>query len=46
MFGDLFGNVEQQQEELQKKLATIEVTGDAGRFIISSHYSNLRKSSR
>ncbi len=30
MFGDLFGNVEQQQQELQKKLATIEVTGDAG----------------
>ncbi len=30
MFGDLFGNVEQQQQELQKKLATIEITGDAG----------------
>ena len=30
MFGDLFGNIEQQQEELQKKLATIEVAGDAG----------------
>ena len=30
MFGDLFGNVEQQQEELQKKLATIEINGDAG----------------
>jgi len=30
MFGDLFGNVEQQQEALQKKLATIEITGDAG----------------
>jgi len=30
MFGDLFGNVEQQQQELQKKLATIEINGDAG----------------
>ena len=30
MFGDLFGNVEKQQEELQKKLATVEINGKAG----------------
>ncbi len=30
MFGDLFGNVEQQQEEMRKKLATITVSADAG----------------
>ncbi len=30
MFGDLFGNVEQQQEEMRKKLAEISVTADAG----------------
>ena len=30
MFGDLFGNVQQQQEEMRKKLATITVTADAG----------------
>ncbi|MCC6726850.1 MAG: YbaB/EbfC family nucleoid-associated protein [Saprospiraceae bacterium] len=30
MFGDLFGNVQQQQEEMRKKLATISVTADAG----------------
>ena len=30
MFGDLFGNVEQQQKELQEKLAQIEVQGEAG----------------
>lgn len=30
MFGDLFGNVEQQQKELQEKLAKIEVKGEAG----------------
>ena len=30
MFGDLFGNVQQQQEEMRKKLAEITVTADAG----------------
>ena len=30
MFGDLFGNVEQQQKELQEKLSKIEVSGEAG----------------
>jgi DNA-binding YbaB/EbfC family protein len=30
MFGDLFGNVEQQQAEMRKKLATISVTAEAG----------------
>ncbi len=30
MFGDLLGNVQQQQEEMRKKLATISVTADAG----------------
>ena len=30
MFGDLFGNVQQQQEEMKKKLATITVVGEAG----------------
>ncbi len=30
MFGDLFGNVQQQQEEMKKKLATISVVGEAG----------------
>lgn len=30
MFGDLFGNVEQQQAEMRKKLAEITVTADAG----------------
>lgn len=30
MFGDLFGNVQQQQEEMRKKLAIITVTADAG----------------
>ncbi|MEM6321811.1 MAG: YbaB/EbfC family nucleoid-associated protein [Bacteroidota bacterium] len=30
MFGDLFGNVEQQQKELQEKLSKIEVKGEAG----------------
>lgn len=30
MFGDLFGNVEQQQEEMRKKLAEVTVTADAG----------------
>lgn len=30
MFGDLFGNVEQQQKELQEKLNQIEVNGQAG----------------
>lgn len=30
MFGDLFGNVQQQQEEMKKKLATITVTAEAG----------------
>ena len=30
MFGDLFGNVEQQQKELQEKLAKVEVRGEAG----------------
>lgn len=30
MFGDLFGNVEQQQKDLQEKLATIEVNGESG----------------
>jgi len=30
MFGDLFGNVEQQQAELQKKLAVVEINGEAG----------------
>jgi nucleoid-associated protein EbfC len=30
MFGDLFGNVEQQQAEMRKKLAEISVTADAG----------------
>jgi nucleoid-associated protein EbfC len=30
MFGDLFGNVQQQQEEMRKQLATISVTADAG----------------
>ena len=30
MFGDLFGNVQQQQEEMKKKLATISVVAEAG----------------
>lgn len=30
MFGDLFGNVQQQQEEMRKKLATITVSADSG----------------
>lgn len=30
MFGDMLGNMEKQQEEMQKKLATIEVSGEAG----------------
>lgn len=30
MFGDLFGNVEQQQAEMRKKLAEISVTAEAG----------------
>ncbi|MBI5914950.1 MAG: YbaB/EbfC family nucleoid-associated protein [Bacteroidetes bacterium] len=30
MFGDLFGNVQQQQEEMKKKLATITVVAEAG----------------
>ncbi|MBK9014588.1 MAG: YbaB/EbfC family nucleoid-associated protein [Saprospiraceae bacterium] len=30
MFGDLFGNVQQQQEEMRKKLADIIVTAEAG----------------
>jgi nucleoid-associated protein EbfC len=30
MFGDLFGNVQQQQEEMKKKLATISVVGESG----------------
>ena len=30
MFGDLFGNVQQQQEEMRKKLTEITVTADAG----------------
>jgi DNA-binding YbaB/EbfC family protein len=30
MFGDLFGNVQKQQEELQKKLAEIMVEAEAG----------------
>jgi len=30
MLGDLFGNVEQQQKELQQKLSTIFVEGEAG----------------
>lgn len=30
MFGDLFGNVEQQQKDLQEKLAKVEVNGEAG----------------
>lgn len=30
MFGDLFGNVEQQQAEMRKKLAEVIVTADAG----------------
>lgn len=30
MFGDLFGNVEQQQKDLQEKLAKIEVNGESG----------------
>ncbi len=30
MFGDLFGNVKQQQEEMRKKLTGITVTADAG----------------
>lgn len=30
MFGDLFGNVEQQQKDLQAKLAKVEVQGMAG----------------
>ncbi|MBI1227836.1 MAG: YbaB/EbfC family nucleoid-associated protein [Bacteroidetes bacterium] len=30
MFGDLFGNIQQQQEEMRKKLAEISVTAEAG----------------
>lgn len=30
MFGDLFGNVEQQQAEMRKKLAEVTVTAEAG----------------
>lgn len=30
MFGDLFGNLQKQQEEMQQKLATIFVEADAG----------------
>jgi len=30
MFGDLFGNIEQQQKDLQEKLAKIELKGEAG----------------
>jgi nucleoid-associated protein EbfC len=30
MFGDLFGNIQKQQEELQQKLAEIIVEADAG----------------
>lgn len=30
MFGDLLGNLEQQQAEIQKKLKTIQVQGQAG----------------
>ncbi len=30
MFGDLFGNVQKQQEELAEKLASITVEADAG----------------
>lgn len=30
MFGDLFGNVEQQQAEMRKKLAEVTVTAEVG----------------
>jgi hypothetical protein len=30
MFGDLFGNVQQQQEEMRRKLAELTVTAEAG----------------
>jgi nucleoid-associated protein EbfC len=30
MFEDIFGNLQKQQEEMQKKLATIEVDAEAG----------------
>ncbi len=35
MFGDLFGNVEQQQKELQEKLEKVEVRGVSGDGAIS-----------
>jgi DNA-binding YbaB/EbfC family protein len=30
MFGDIFGNMQQKQEEMQKKLAQVIVKGEAG----------------
>ena len=48
MFGDMFGNLQQQQEELQKKLAEIFVETEAGDGAVTvkagadMHIENIR----
>ena len=39
MFGDLFGNIEQQQKDLQEKLAKIELKGEVadGAIIVTAN---------
>ncbi len=37
MFGDLFGNVEQQQAEMRKKLAEVTVTAEVGGVTITAN---------
>ncbi len=37
MFGDLFGNVEQQQAEMRKKLAEVTVTAEAGGVTVTAN---------